>query len=154
LSVVTSSHAYGIGIIVLIVAMAASITYYQLFYIPEKFEKPEIEEAVLNPIKVIEINMILGSANPDQQDNFVPKLVRLQLGIDNKIIWNNIDETPHTVTPDLPHEDAYTGEFGSRGVIKSGETYEFLFTETVEIAYHCEPHPWMTGTIIVKESRF
>ena len=40
------------------------------------------------------------------------------------------------------------------GVIKPGNTYEFLFTEPQEIPYHCEPHPWMTGKIIVEISRF
>ena len=43
----------------------------------------------------------------------------------------------------------YSGDFGSTGVIKPGEIYEFLFTEAppnipVTIEYHCDPHPWMT----------
>lgn len=40
-----------------------------------------------------------------------------------------------------------------------GKTYEFLFTEAppntpVTIAYHCDPHPWMTGTVVVGQARF
>lgn len=152
----TSSHAYGIGIIAMIVGLAAGISYYQLYYLPELNAKPKIAEEILNPTEEIVINMIKDSANKDQQDNFVPKLVNLQLGIDNKVVWENIDETPHTVTLDAstPFEDKYSGKFGSLGVVKPGEKYEFLFTQKAEIGYHCEPHPWMTGKIIVKESRF
>lgn len=154
LSKPTSSHAYGIGIIAMIVGLAVGISYYQLYYLPELFAKPEVEEEILNPTRVTTINMILGSSSPEQQDNFVPKLVNIQLSFDNKLIWDNIDDTPHTVTPDEPYKDSYSGEFGSHGVIKPGETYEFLFTEPAEISYHCEPHPWMTGKLIITKVRF
>ena len=45
------------------------------------------------------------------------------------------------------------------GVVKPGDTYEFLFTEAppnipVTIDYHCDPHPWMTGTVVVSQARF
>lgn len=154
----TSSHAYGIGIIAMIVGLAAGISYYQLFYIPELTAKPKIAEEILNPTHAENlIHMIKGSQNRDQQDNFVPKLVNIQLGIDNKVVWENIDETAHTVTPDAGHEytDLYSGKFGSTGVVKPGTKYEFLFTQPdVEIDYHCEPHPWMTGKLIITKARF
>ncbi|MCH7940919.1 MAG: copper-binding protein [Thaumarchaeota archaeon] len=149
-----SSHAYGIGIITIIVGMSVSIVFYQMYYIPESLLKPAVDEHILHPVKELIIEMIPGSANPNQQDNFVPKLVRIQLGIDNHVIWKNVDDTPHTVTPDHRAEDPYSGTFGSSGVVKAGEEYEFLFTEDQEIEYHCEPHPWMTGTLIITKQRF
>ena len=154
LSSTTSSHAYGIGIITIIVGMSVSIVFYQMYYIPESLLKPSVDEHILHPVKELIIEMIPGSANPNQQDNFVPKLVRIQLGIDNHVIWKNLDDTPHTVTPDHRAEDPYSGTFGSSGVVKAGEEYEFLFTEDQEIEYHCEPHPWMTGTLIITKQRF
>ena len=153
----TSSHAYGIGIIAVIVGLAAGISYYQLYYLPELTAKPKISEEILNPLEGTIIDMIKGSSNPEQQDNFVPKLVNIQLGIDNMVVWENIDDTPHTVTADSGHEytDKYSGKFGSVGVVKPGEIYEFLFTEPeVEIDYHCEPHPWMKGKLIITKARF
>ena len=57
----------------------------------------------------------MGSANADQQDNFVPKIgSNLQLTIDNHVIWLNVDETAHTVTP-ISHDksitiDPYSGD--------------------------------------------
>jgi len=125
-----------------------------MFYLPESLAKPSVSEHILEPVKSTEIEMILGSADPNQQDNFVPKLVNIQLGIDNHVIWINVDDVAHTVTPDHRAEDSYSGAFASLGVIKPGETYEFLFTEEHEIEYHCEPHPWMTGTLIITKQRF
>jgi plastocyanin len=154
LSAPTSSHAYGIGVIAVIVALSASVVFYTSFYLPESLAKPSVDEHVLHPVEETIIKIIMGSASPEQQDNFVPKLVNIQLGIDNHVIWDNVDDTPHTVTPDHRTEDSYSGEFGSSGVIKAGEKYEFTFTEEHEIEYHCMPHPWMTGKIIVTKARF
>jgi len=154
LSEVTQSHAYGIGIITVVIGLSFGLGYYQMFYLPELSQKPSVDEEVLNPLKSTEIEMIVGSADPNQQDNFVPKLLNIQLGIDNHILWINVDDVAHTVTPDQSTEDSYSGKFGSIGVIMPGETYEFTFTEPNEVPYHCEPHPWMTGTIIITESRF
>jgi len=154
LSTTTTSHAYGVGIITVIVALAVGLGYYQMFYLPEQSAKPAVSEHILHPVKETIIEIILGSAQPNQQDNFVPKLVNIQLGIDNDLIWVNNDDVAHTVTPDHRAEDSYSGEFGSPGVVLPGESYEFLFTEDHEIPYHCQPHPWMTGTIIVTKQRF
>jgi plastocyanin len=154
LSSPTSNHAYGIGILTVIVGISVGIVFYQSFYLPESLAKPAVDEHILHPVKETIIDMIPGSALPNQQDNFVPKLVNIQLGIDNHIIWKNIDDTPHTVTPDHRVDDSYSGPFGSEGVIKAGEEYEFLFTEDHEIGYHCEPHPWMTGQLIITKQRF
>ena len=149
-----SSHAYGIGIITLVVGLSVSIGYYQMFFLPEQTAKPSVSEHILHPVEETHIKMIPGSSQESQQDNFVPKLVNLQLGIDNHVIWTNDDNVAHTVTPDENVVDSYSGEFGSPGVIKPGESYEFVFTEDHEIPYHCTPHPWMKGTIIITKQRF
>ena len=154
MSQTTSSHAYGITIITLVVGLSVGIGYYQIFYLPEQSAKPSVSEHILHPTSETIIKMIPGSALETQQDNFVPKLVNIQLGIDNHLIWINDDDVAHTVTPDHRSEDSYSGEFGSTGVVLPGESYEFLFTEDNEIDYHCTPHPWMKGKIIITKQRF
>jgi plastocyanin len=154
LSQTTSSHAYGIGIITIVIGLSVSIGYYQMFYLPEQSAKPSVSEHILHPTEETIIKMIPGSASESQQDNFLPKLVNIQLGIDNHLIWINDDDVAHTVTPDHRAEDSYSGAFGSTGVVMPGESYEFLFTEDTEVTYHCQPHPWMTGTVIVTKQRF
>ncbi len=151
----TSSHAYGVGVIAIIIGASVGVVYYTSFYLPESLAKPQVDEEILEPVKSTIIEMILGSSNQEQQDNFMPKLVNIQLGIDNLVIWKNIDTTAHTVTPDDESlEDSYSGPFGSPGVVKPGESYEFTFTEPVTFSYHCAPHPWMTGTLEIAKSRF
>ena len=125
-----------------------------MFYLPESLAKPSVDEHILHPVKETIIEIIPGSASADQQDNFIPKLVNIQLGIDNHIIWKNLDDVPHTVTPDHRMADSYSGDFGSPGVIKAGEEYEFLFTEDHIVEYHCTPHPWMTGKLEITKQRF
>ncbi len=148
-----SSHAYGIGVIALIVGMSAVMVFYTSFYIPESLAKPSVSDHILNPDKDFVIEIVPGAVI-DGNENYVPNQSKVLLGISNKVIWQNNDDTPHTVTPDHRASDAYSGDFGSTGVVKPGETYEFLFTEPQEVPYHCQPHPWMTGTIIVEKSRF
>ena len=154
MSAPTSSHAYGIGIMAIIVGAAVGVGYYQMYYLPEQSAKPKVSEEILEPVGKTEISIIMGSANTEQKDNFIPKLVNIQLGVDNEVVWTNNDDTAHTVTPDHRIADLYSGDFGSSGVIKPGATYEFLFTQANVIEYHCEPHPWMKGKLEITKQRF
>ena len=149
----TSSHAYGIGVITLIIGMSVSMVFYTSFYVPESLLKPSVSEHILNP-EIDFIIEIVPGAVIDGNENYVPNQAKVLLGISNKVIWQNNDDTAHTVTPDHRTSDAYSGDFGSVGVIKPGESFEFLFTDAQEILYHCEPHPWMTGKISIDLSRF
>ncbi len=153
MSTPTSSHAYGVGVIALIIGMSVSVIFYTSFYLPESLAKPSVAEHILNPEKDFIIEIVLGAVI-DGNENYVPNKAKVLLGISNKVIWKNLDDTPHTVTPDHRASDAYSGDFGSIGVIKPGDSFEFLFTEAQEIPYHCEPHPWMTGKISIDLSRF
>ena len=160
---IKSSHGYGIGILVVIVAMGVTISWYTMYWLPEENQKVFVDEHILNPDGETVVNIIMGSSVPEQKDNYMPKLIQVQLTIDNLVIWKNIDTTPHTVTPDSHDRDEitdpYSGEFGSTGVIMPGEDYEFLFTDAPPngakvIPYHCDPHPWMVGTVEITKSRF
>lgn len=149
MSVPSSSHAYGIGLIAVIVGTGVGIAYYQLYFIPEFNAKPHVDEKTLNPGQTTNIVMVPGAENQAQEQNFVPKKVTVQLGVSNLVIWKNTGEIGHTVTPDKPFKDMYSGDFGSPGIIPPGKTYQFLFTQEAQITYRCEPHPWMKGEIDV-----
>ncbi len=153
MSTPTSSHGYGIGVIAVIIGMSTFVVFFTSFYGPESLLKPSVSEHILNPNEDFIIEIILG-AGIDGNENYVPNQAKVLLGISNKVIWKNLDDTAHTVTPDHRASDAYSGDFGSIGVLKPGETFEVLFTEAQEILYHCEPHPWMTGKISIELSRF
>jgi len=149
LSVPTSSHAYGIGLIAVIVGAGVGVVYYQMYYIPEFNAKPHVDPKILDPGQTTNIVMVPGAENQAQEQNFVPKKITAQLGVSNLVIWKNTGDIGHTVTPDKPFKDLYSGDFGSPGIVAPGKTYQFLFTQDATITYHCEPHPWMTGEIDV-----
>jgi len=153
MSTPTSSHAYGIGLMAVIVAMSVSVIFYTSFYLPESLAKPSVSDHILHPSEDLIIEIVPGAVI-EGNENYVPNKASALLTINNKVIWENNDDTAHTVTPDHRHADSYSGDFGSPGVMKPGDSYEFLFTEPQEVHYHCEPHPWMTGSIIVEKSRF
>ena len=153
MSASTSSHAYGIGVIAVIVGMSVGLIFYTGFYLPESLAKPSVSEHILHPEDTFVIDIVLGAV-VEGNDNYVPNKPTITLEKDNLVKWINNDDTPHTVTPDHRASDSYSGDFASHGVIMPGEEYEFLFTEAHEIPYHCEPHPWMTGTIKIEKGRF
>lgn len=149
----TSSHAYGIGMIALIIGMSASLVFYTSFYLPESLAKPSVSDHILNPDKEFIISIVQGAVT-EGNPSYVPNKPVVSLTVNNKVTWINNDDTAHTVTPDHRHSDSYSGEFGSLGVLKPGESYEFVFTEPQDVPYHCTPHPWMEGIISVELSRF
>jgi len=153
MSAPTSSHAYGIGLIALIVGMSVSVVFYTSFYLPESLAKPSVSEHILHPEEDFIIEIVPGAVI-EGNENYVPNKANVLLNINNRVIWQNNDDTAHTVTPDHRHADSYSGDFGSTGVLKPGDSYEFLFTEPQEVHYHCTPHPWMTASLVVELSRF
>jgi len=154
MSTPTSSHAYGIGMIALIIGMSASIVFYTSFYLPESMAKPSVADHILHPEEEFFIIDIVPGAVIEGNENYVPNDPTVLLTFTNNVRWINNDDTAHTVTPDHRHADGYSGDFGSSGVLKPGDMYDFLFTEPQEVHYHCQPHPWMTGSIVVEKSRF
>lgn len=153
MSAQASSHAYGIGVISLLVGMSVVLVFYTSFYLPESLLKPSVSEDILDPETTLTIDIVLG-ALLEGNDAYIPEDSEILLTIDNHVIWTNSDETAHTVTPDHRYADSYSGDFGSVGVILPGDTYEFVFTEPAEVHYHCTPHPWMKGSITIAKSRF
>jgi len=57
--------------------------------------------------------------------------------------WVNRDPVAHTATSDAGAWDS--------NLIGPGETWEREFSEPGRHPYHCTPHPFMTGTVVVAE---
>ncbi|HVX02698.1 MAG TPA: plastocyanin/azurin family copper-binding protein [Nitrososphaera sp.] len=142
----------GISLATFIVAVATSLVYYQFYYIPAINRKPQIPQSVLNPPSVSNVRILQGSSQESQKQNFFPNEIRTSLGTDNKVVWKNEDSTYHSVTSDSSYVDKINGKFdsiASIGLIPPGQTYSFTFTAAGTYHYHCEPHPWMHGTVTV-----
>lgn len=83
----------------------------------------------------------------DGHEMLIPKVITVVLGKNNTVTWINEDDTVHGITSDKGGQDAW----GIPGILKPGESYSITFDKSGIFPYHGEPHPWMTGTVIVLE---
>ncbi|MFQ5940816.1 MAG: plastocyanin/azurin family copper-binding protein [Nitrososphaerales archaeon] len=128
--------------------------YFCTFH-PFKIGKFTISEAsellsdeAIEMMKIIEVNIAVGSANTENLQFYVPQEVTVQAG--TFVVWTNSDTEGHTVTSGSP-SDAETGTLFDSGfpLIMTNERYEFTFNEKGEYSYFCQVHPWMVGKVIV-----
>ncbi|HAE82427.1 MAG TPA: amidase, partial [Ktedonobacter sp.] len=78
------------------------------------------------------------------QFTFSPKSVTISVG--TTVIWKNTTQTPHTATS----SDGKSFNSGDSTPIAPGTTFSFKFSHAGTFAYHCDFHPYMTATIVVK----
>ncbi|HEX6749290.1 MAG TPA: cupredoxin family copper-binding protein [Longimicrobium sp.] len=71
---------------------------------------------------------------------FVPARIEIEAG--TTVEWTNNDPLQHSVTAD-------DGSFQS-GLIGSGNSWRHTFLRPGTYAFHCTPHPFMKGTVVVK----
>ena len=71
---------------------------------------------------------------------FGPGEVRVRAG--QRVTWINCDTDAHTST-------ANAGAWASR-LLAPGDAFTQIFGAPGEFLYHCEPHPFMTGRVIVE----
>ena len=107
------------------------------------------------------VQILEGASIEGSEAYLAPQTATVVIGINNTVLWINEDTVPHTITTDDDYRDPISGAFDSRDrpneeggpfVMPQG-TYEFTFTEPGAYYYHHEPHPWITGTIIVEEQK-
>ena len=150
-----ANHAGGISIIAFVVALAVSMGYYQFVYLPEANAKPQIPKEVREPPETTKVTIVENA--PSSSKPYDPKIALATLGLSNKVVWTNKDTIPHTVTTDNDYKDPYSGVFDVQtrpeeqggAFVMPGKTYEFLFAQEGEYAYHCVPHPQMKGIVKV-----
>ena len=71
---------------------------------------------------------------------FGPVDVRVRAG--ERVTWVNCDTDAHTSTADA-------GQWASP-LLAPGDAFNQAFLTAGEFTYHCEPHPFMTGRVIVE----
>jgi len=130
-----------IGVAVSVSASLLTIgatTYYGPFALLKE-ELPLTE----SPIKVI-VDIVAGSWDPQQENFYVPKDIRVIMGVNNTVIWVNREvlDVAHTVTHDNRVFDS--------GLFGPGLNWSYTFREVGVYRYHCIPHPWMRGSVAVE----
>jgi plastocyanin len=72
---------------------------------------------------------------------FSPKTLTVPVGM--TVTWKNTTQVAHTVTSD-------DGASFDSGIVPAGGTFTFTFSKAGSYAYHCDIHPYMKATIVVK----
>ncbi|HET6837906.1 MAG TPA: cupredoxin family copper-binding protein [Gemmatimonadales bacterium] len=91
-------------------------------------------------------NIELGEAFPGstvvviRSFTFEPFEVRVRAG--ERVTWINCDQEAHTSTAD-------NAEWAS-GLLAAGQSFTQTFAAVGQFDYFCEPHPFMTGVVIVE----
>jgi plastocyanin len=75
-----------------------------------------------------------------QNMTFKPAKITIKRG--TRVIWVNKDSVQHTAT-------ANNGRSFDSGLLRKGQRYSHTFKSTGKKPYHCEPHPFMKGTVTV-----
>ncbi len=74
---------------------------------------------------------------------FAPMVIKVKVG--DTVTWTNMDSVHHNVVADNPSSDAPNGP-----LIGQGEKYSFKFSKAGTYTFHCQPHPYMHGTVVVE----
>lgn len=74
------------------------------------------------------------------QFKFKPPSVAVQRG--GSVTWKNSDTADHTATADASGFDT--------GNVRRGSSKTVRFDKAGTFAYHCDFHPFMKGTVVVK----
>ncbi len=82
----------------------------------------------------------------DSSGQFTFSPTSMTISVGTTIVWKNTTQTPHTVTSD----DGKSFNSGDSAPIGPDATFSWKFTKTGTFAYHCDFHPYMKATIIVK----
>ena len=75
---------------------------------------------------------------------FAPDSIVVPVG--GTVTWVNCEippQEPHTTTSDV------SGQWASRD-LNPGERFSHTFTAAATVSYHCTPHPFMLGKIVVQ----
>jgi plastocyanin len=87
------------------------------------------------------VSILPGAGNYNSPNTYGPQTLIVKKG--TTIAWTNKDQGMiHDVVAD-------DGGFVS-GLLTPGNTWSYTFSKPGVYTYHCHPHPWMKGKIIVK----
>jgi amicyanin len=74
--------------------------------------------------------------------SFIPSSIVIKKGM--SVIWINMDSVEHTITSDI-------GTELDSALLSKEEKYSHKFNKVGVFNYHCTPHPFMKGEVVVEE---
>ncbi len=77
-------------------------------------------------------------------------LSEVTVSVGTTITWVNMDGVMHTVSFGGHGDDHQAGPGVDSGPLYHMDVWSYTFVEPGTYEYHCDPHPYMTGTVIVE----
>ena len=119
-------------------------------YSPEAIEEPIEENTPSSQVPapdnedveelIVEDDNIENVEIEIEDFKYNPSTITISKG--TTIVWKQRDSTKHTVTSDNNLFDS--------GLLSKDETWSYTFNEAGVFEYHCKPHTYMKGKIIVE----
>lgn len=99
--------------------------------------------SAITPVTVVMPNGVGSNTNL----NFQPVRITVVIGVNNTVVWTNMDTVAHTVV----NATAPTAFGSTTSLIAAGQTWSYTFTVPGTYNYFCNIHPTnMRATVIVK----
>lgn len=115
---------------------------------------PFIEKDVPESGDVSVVRILDGSADPGQSESFIPKILRVLVGVNSTVFWINDDRALHTVTDGSLAGESPDPVFFARAnmenILAPERSFTFSFTQPGVYEYYCFPHPWMRARVLVE----
>lgn len=139
-------------ILVLLAVIILGLFYYQFSSMNRGYndenlfksaEKENTKVKIINEENKIS-NELTQNKNYDLQiKDFIFSNKELKIKKGDSVTWTNLDSIGHTVTSD-------SGEELNSNILSINKNYKHIFNKVGTFNYHCTPHPYMKGKIIVE----
>ncbi len=150
------SVAAGVTVAVMLILVLSALGYYQFVYAPTIPTSTTTSSAPTN-LKTVLVNITLNAASacggpsatqtsqPSSCDAYSPNPVKLVLGVNNSVIFDNVDSAVHTAT-------ANDNSFDT-GILNGGQqSNTIIIDKPGQYPYFCTVHPWMKGELVVVQA--
>ena len=126
-------------VIVVIIAVVGIITQWKN---SKTVKEPSVITTTASPEAMAQLEAAPITA-PVVIQNFAfnPPVIKIKKG--DSIVWTNRDSVAHTAT--------LNDNSQSTPLIQAGQSAISKFDQAGTFNYHCQPHPWLKGQIIVSE---
>ena len=108
--------------------------------------------AVVSAVAITSMALTYGPwhATPDVAIvNYAYSASEVRVSVGTTVTWVNMDGVMHTVTFG-GHGDHQSGHGVESGPLYHMDAWSYTFEEPGTYEYHCDPHPFMTGMVIVE----
>jgi plastocyanin len=102
--------------------------------------------------QIVHVSIINGAGITRSSPGYSPNEITVVIGVNNTVVWTD-DDTKTDSFGYLPNHTVHANDSSfTSASMSGGESFNYTFTTQGTYAYHCDIHPWMKGTVVVKGS--